>query len=187
MLSSEQVTTLKIKLCLIGEQRVGKTCLIRRFVLNEFDEEYMRTVGTLISKKSVAVRNEGRELRVDLIIWDIMGEKGFMELLQEAYFYKANGILAVADASRPETIRTLRDWIRSAQASAGPVPTLILGNKADALVDPKAREAEFNDLARLARCPYFLTSAKTGLNVERAFQELATAVATRKLAHYLGR
>ncbi len=187
MLSSEQVTTLKIKICLIGEQRVGKTCLIRRFVLNEYDEEYMRTLGTLISKRSVAVKHEDRDLQVDLIIWDIMGEKGFMELLQEAYFYKANGVLAVADATRPETIRALRDWIRSAVASAGPVPTLILGNKADTLADPKAREAELIDLARGAKCPCLLTSAKTGLNVDRAFRELATSVAARKLAHYLGR
>jgi hypothetical protein len=67
------------------------------------------------------------------------------------------------------------------------VPTLILGNKVDTPADAASRKPEFNDLARGAKCPYLLTSAKTGFNVDRAFRELATSVATRKLSHYLGR
>src|SRR6266568_3036229 len=47
--------TLKSKICLVGEKAVGKTSLIRRYVLNMFDEQYLTTIGTRVSKKEVRV------------------------------------------------------------------------------------------------------------------------------------
>src|SRR5207249_10919323 len=96
----------KSKVCLVGEKAVGRTCLGRRFVMNMFDEQYVTTIGTRVSKKEV--HNSLPTLRssdqMDMTIWDIMGEKGFQELLKDAYFYGANGILAVADLTRRRTL-----------------------------------------------------------------------------------
>ena len=102
---------LKSKICLVGEKAVGKTSLIRRYVLNMFDDHYITTIGTKVSKKEVRVFNPEKDLLVDvdMTIWDIMGEKGFRELLKDAYFYGANGILAVCDLSRRRTLDDLDD------------------------------------------------------------------------------
>src|SRR5436190_1477902 len=82
------VKRMKVKVCLIGEAAVGKTSLIRRFVLDNFDDKYIQTLGTKVSKKELASPSpDGTgELKIDMTIWDIMGQKGFRELLKEAYF-----------------------------------------------------------------------------------------------------
>ncbi len=93
---------LKTKICLVGDNGVGKTSLIRRYVLDMFDDRYITTLGTKVSKKEVEVSfpKENLTAHVDMLIWDIMGQHGFQELLKEAYFYGARGILAVVDITR---------------------------------------------------------------------------------------
>src|SRR2546425_2377432 len=95
---------MKIKICLVGEAAVGKTSLIRRFVLDDFDDKYIQTLGTKVSKKELSVSQDGEAVKVDMTIWDIMGQKGFRELLKEAYFYGAKGVIAVTDVTRKTTL-----------------------------------------------------------------------------------
>src|SRR5436309_15882399 len=94
---------IKAKVCLVGETAVGKTSLVKRFVLDAFDDRYVATVGTKVTKKTVPVVWRGAPARMDLMVWDIMGEKGFRELLKEAYFHGAQGMLAVCDMRRKDT------------------------------------------------------------------------------------
>src|SRR6058998_257115 len=100
---------MKIKVCLVGEAAVGKTSLIRRFVLDDFDDKYIQTLGTKVSKKELSLPGPAGDgkLKVDMTIWDIMGQKGFRELLKEAYFYGAKGIFAVCDVTRRVTLDDL--------------------------------------------------------------------------------
>src|SRR2546428_898478 len=86
---------MKVKVCLVGEGAVGKTCLIRRFIQDQFDDRYISTLGAKVSKKEIKVDGANGGMDVDMTIWDIMGEKGFRELLKEAYFHGAQGVLAV--------------------------------------------------------------------------------------------
>src|SRR3989304_6296757 len=53
--SMPTVRRMKTKLSLMGEGGVGKTSLIRRFVLNEYEETYLHTVGTRVSKIELTV------------------------------------------------------------------------------------------------------------------------------------
>src|SRR3972149_3160064 len=128
---------LKSKICLVGEKAVGKTSLIRRDVRKMFDDHYITTIGTKVSKKEVRVFRPEQDLLVDvdMTIWDIMGEKGFRELLKDAYFYGANGILAVADLTRKRTLDALDDWIDGVEQVVGKVPILIAVNKSDLVSD----------------------------------------------------
>src|SRR5438093_3893695 len=89
--------------------------------MNMFDEQYITTIGTRVSKKEVQVSLPAQDLhlQVDMMIWDIMGEKGFRELLKDAYFYGANGILAVADFTRRRTLDDLDDWIDGVEPLIG--------------------------------------------------------------------
>src|SRR5712691_1669412 len=68
--------TFKFKICLVGEEGVGKTSLIHRFVSGAFDESYIRTLGAVVSKKTVALGSmQGRPVQVDMMILDIMGKR----------------------------------------------------------------------------------------------------------------
>src|SRR3990170_3177750 len=119
-----EVRRMKMKICLVGEAAVGKTSLIRRFVLDDFDDKYIQTLGTKVSKKELSLANPvgGSELKVDMTIWDIMGQKGFRELLKEAYFYGAKGIIAVCDVTRRSTLDDLDDWIEGVYSVTGRIP-----------------------------------------------------------------
>ena len=179
---------LKTKICLVGEKAVGKTSLIRRYVLNMLDDHYITTIGTKGSKKEVRVFNPGKDLLVDvdMTIWDIMGEKGFRELLKDAYFYGANGILAVCDMTRKRTLEDLDDWIDGVESVVGKVPVLITMNKADLLAEAQFGDSEVEQFAKAYECEYLRTSAKTGDGVEEAFRRLGAVVADRQLSKGFG-
>jgi small GTP-binding protein len=175
---------LKSKICLVGEKAVGKTSLVRRYVLNMFDDQYITTIGTRVSKKEARVFLPERDLLVDvdMQIWDIMGEKGFRELLKEAYFYGANGILAVADLTRRKTLDDLDDWIDGVEQIVGKVPILIAVNKSDLVSSAQFGERDVEQVARAFDCPYLLTSAKSGSKVEDAFRRIGQMVTESQLA-----
>ncbi len=175
---------LKSKICLVGEKAVGKTSLIRRFTLNLFDDQYITTIGTRVSKKEARVFLPERDLLVDvdMQIWDIMGEKGFRELLKDAYFYGANGILAVADQTRRKTLDDLDDWIDGVEQVVGKVPLLIAVNKSDLVSSAQYGDKDVAQVAKAFDSDFLLTSAKSGQNVEEAFRRLSQMVTETQLA-----
>ena len=168
----------KVKVCLVGEKAVGKTSLIRRYVLNMFDDRYITTIGMKVSKKELSLYQPEQDVqvRMDVTIWDIMGEKGFRELLKDAYFYGANGILAVADLTRRKTLDELDDWVDGVMRVCGRVPTVIAVNKADLMNQAQFDEKQVDQFAKAFDSKYVYTSAKTGQNVEEAFRLLGEAI-----------
>lgn len=168
---------MKTKICLVGEHAVGKTSLIRRYVLNEFDDRYITTLGAKVSKKEFGMNREGAPpLQMDMTIWDIMGSKGFRELLREAYFYGAQGILAVCDITREDTLEELDAWVESVFHTVNEVPVVFVVNKTDLKERAAFGEEQVKQAAEAFDAPYHFTSAKTGDNVEQAFGELSKAI-----------
>ena len=174
---------LKAKVCLVGNLAVGKTSLIRRFVLNAYDDAYVTTLGTKVSKKTVELLppGVGTPVRLDLMIWDIMGQPGFRELLKEAYFHGARGILAVADLTRRSTLDHLEDWVDGVSDETGPLPVLVVVNKADLADQAEVGQDAIDEVAERLGCESFLTSAKTGDRVEEVFRRLGSLVARSQL------
>jgi len=161
----------KIKVCLIGDVGVGKTSLVRRYVLDQFDDKYIATIGTKVTKRNVKVRNPStqEEETATALIWDIMGQPSFREILREAYFYGAQGALCVCDTTSSDSFNELRYWIKAMTATAGPVPMVILGNKSDLKEKREVTAEELKDFADKFSSTSMLSSAKTGENVEKAF------------------
>src|SRR5437763_16639186 len=147
------------------------------------DERYILTIGGAVPNKGVQVSfaPQRLQLQVDMMIWDIMGEKGFRELLKDAYFYGANGILAVADLTRRRTLDDLDDWIDSVEQVVGKVPILIAVNKADLASNARFRERGVAEFAKAYGADFFLTSAKSGDQVETAFARLGALVVEHQL------
>src|SRR3989475_6276833 len=95
------VRRMKAKLALMGEGGVGKTSLIRRFVLNEYQDTYLHTVGTRVSKVELTVpHGADTEVQMDMSIFDIMGQKGFRDLVRETYYHGAGALMAVCDLTQ---------------------------------------------------------------------------------------
>ncbi|HEX9709736.1 MAG TPA: Rab family GTPase [Candidatus Thermoplasmatota archaeon] len=171
---AEALTKLSRKICLLGNPAVGKTSLIRSFVYETFEDEYISTIGSKVSKKEVEFYEEDSKkyYQVAMIIWDIAGQQTFKHVKQ-AYYRGAKGALVVCDVTRVTTLQSLEDWIKSLFEVVGPVPIVILLNKTDLIDQIKFSLADVQDLAARYRAKTMLSSAKTGKNVERAFMDLA--------------
>ena len=169
---------IRLKICMAGEATVGKTSLIRRSVLDEYDDRYIATLGTKITKKVMSVQDPkgAGPVTVHAILWDIMGTPTLRDLLKEAYYHGAEGIFAVADQTRKETLAALDAWARSIRSVAGDIPTFGLVNKKDLDPDPGFAAGEVEAFFEKRGWPWLYTSAKTGVGVEEGFRRLAETI-----------
>ncbi len=168
--------SLALKLCLAGDQGVGKTALVRRFVSNTFDEGYTSTLGAKVSSRKYTVQDPeqpGTAYDVAAAVWDVMGQASFREALKDAFFARAQGVLLVCDATRAETLHTLPAWSNAVRSVAGQVPAVVLLNKWDLAGEAKSIPAEVKSLCASRGWRWLPTSAKTGENVEEAFRAVA--------------
>lgn len=172
----------KLKICLVGDVGVGKTSLIRRFVLDVFDDKYIATIGTKVTKKEMEFKDPrtGETMTIMLLVWDIMGQPSFREVLREAYFYGAEGALAVCDVTSKESLGELRYWIKAMTSTTGEIPIVFLGNKCDLKDDMRVTLEDIEAFASKQNAPALLTSAKTGYNVESAFSVLVDRIMDKK-------
>ena len=167
------------KLCLLGDPAVGKTSLIKKYIYNVFDDKYITTIGTKVTKKEVNLPEaapDGRDMLLTMLIWDILGQREHSRL--HAMFYQgAEGAMIVCDITRMDTVRNMRVWVESFKAVVGDVPIIFLLNKADLLDSETFDKSEIEKLVKDYKAPYLFTSAKRGDNVELAFQTFANQLA----------
>ena len=173
------------KICLVGDSAVGKTSLIKRYVFDEFDDRYLTTLGTKVTKREMLLEYPELDLELDMkvLIFDIIGEKGFRRLLREAHFEGAKGLMAVCDITRGDTLDSLEDWIENAYGLTGEVPLYVMANKIDLQDDVVVSESEVKNLSSSYHSPYDFTSAKTGENVEKVFEFITQRMVDRAIAH----
>ncbi len=165
------------KICLLGDAAVGKTSLIRQYVYSSFDDKYITTIGTKVTKKTLVFKhpNQDMKVRISLLIWDILGQKEYSRL-HPVYYQGAEGGLVVSDGTRPATLKSMEEWAKGFQKTVGKVPLVFLINKSD-LFDIESFDAsEAERIAKLYNGSLYFTSAKTGTNVERSFLELGNTL-----------
>ena len=155
------------KVCMLGGFAVGKTSLVGRFVRSIFSEKYLTTVGVKIDKKTVEVPGNS----VDLVLWDIYGEDDYQRI-RISYLRGASGLLLVADGTRRDTLEVARGLRLTARDQLGPVPAVLVINKADLAGSWEIGPDEV-DALRSQGWTVLETSAKTGDGVEAAFTALA--------------
>jgi len=170
------VTEIKRKVCLIGDWGVGKTSLVRKYVLDIFSDDYLVTIGTKVYKKRVKVEeNQNKIIDLNLIIWDIMGQKEFQRT-QAVAFHGSNGAIIVCDITRKETLDSIYQWRNQLFNATSEIPIIILANKFDLQDIAQVTSKDLNDVAEELNSTFLFTSAKSGENVESAFQEIGRRI-----------
>ena len=160
------------KVCLVGDPAVGKTSLVRRFVIDKYDDSYIMTLGAKVMKKNVIVDSGGQKSDVTLMIWDVMGQKHF-KIIESVAFKHIQAAFIVCDLTRRSTLDNIHYWVEALQGVSGKVPLIILVNKIDIANQAEITEQDVQKAAADFNAQYFMTSAKTGDNVEKAFSALA--------------
>jgi len=168
------------KIILLGDPSVGKTSLIRRFVLDEFDDKYIETIGVKVSKKPVKVNDGTSIILLDLLIYDILGQQDFRSVRRK-YMEGASGAILVADLSRVETIDSLQNfWMNEIKETLGPIPIIMIGNKLD-LVQKETDTIDYiRALSEATSFPLYLCSALTKEAVNEGFEQIAEIVVKQK-------
>ncbi|KAG8651307.1 ras-related protein RABE1a isoform X1 [Manihot esculenta] len=165
-----------IKLLLIGDSGVGKSCLLLRFSDGSFTTSFITTIG--IDFKIRTVELDGK--RIKLQIWDTAGQERF-RTITTAYYRGAMGILLVYDVTDESSFNNIRNWICNIEQHATDnVNKVLVGNKAD--MDESKRAVPTSNGKALADeygIKFFETSAKTNLNVDEVFFSIAKDIKQR--------
>jgi len=164
-----------VKLLLIGDSGVGKSCLLLRFADDTFTESYISTIG--VDFKIRTIELDGKTIKLQ--IWDTAGQERF-RTITSSYYRGAHGIIVVYDVTEASSFNNVKTWLNEIDrfATEG-VNKLLVGNKCD-LVSKKAVDydtaKQFADSMGLT---FLETSAKNSHNVEQAFLTMAGQIKQR--------
>lgn len=171
--SDEIVLDKTIKVLCLGDGAVGKTSLIRRFAHNKFEKSYLETLGVDITDKIVSIHDKN----LKMVIWDIAGQERYKNF-RSAFYQGTEALIVVADVTNPETFDNLQIWKKEIDHFLGvQLPTIFLANKCDLQDQRKVKNNEVLQVGKLLTLEnnqIFETSALTGINVNEAFNKLAS-------------
>ena len=156
----------------LGDQGVGKTCIINRFVYDSFDKNYQATVGIDFLSKTMYL--EDRTVRLQL--WDTAGQERFRSLIP-SYIRDSSVAVVVYDTTSRASFLNCSKWIDDIRSERGEdVVIMLVGNKTD-LGDRRQVSLEEGEVkASEEKILFIEASAKAGFNVKQLFRRLASAL-----------
>ena len=162
----------KFKLVFLGEQSVGKTSLITRFMYDSFDNTYQATIGIDFLSKTMYL--EDRTVRLQL--WDTAGQERFRSLIP-SYIRDSTVAVVVYDITNANSFHQTSKWIDDVRTERGSdVIIMLVGNKTD-LSDKRQVSTEDGERkAKELNVMFIETSAKAGYNVKQLFRRVAAAL-----------
>ncbi|MFX0084998.1 MAG: Rab family GTPase [Candidatus Hodarchaeota archaeon] len=167
------------KILLLGEFRVGKSSMVLRYVEDRFPGDYMATIGANFLVKTVNLKQDYREIKIGMQIWDIGGHARSSQV-GRVFFQGVSGALLVYDLTRRDTLEKLPLWIDQLQKYSPETRMYLIGNKND-LTDERIISFEEGETAKkeLNMVKFFETSAKTGDHIQDTFEDMAKLLVTK--------
>lgn len=162
----------KYKLVFLGDQSVGKTSIITRFMYDKFDTTYQATIGIDFLSKTMYL--EDRTVRLQL--WDTAGQERFRSLIP-SYIRDSSVAVVVYDVTSRQSFNSVGRWIEEVRAERGPDVVLVLvGNKTDLADRRVVSTDEGRARAQELDVGFVETSAKAGVNVKALFRKIAASI-----------
>ena len=161
---------LKIKIVLIGEPFVGKTCIINRYVDHNYKENPGSTIGSNYTSKKLTIEDLKKEVVLD--IWDTAGQEVYRSFVK--LFYKESKIaILVYDISDRKSFDELKKyWFNEIKEFRKDIILGIAGNKSDLIDKEEVNEDEARKFAKEINASFRLTSALSNIGIEELFLEL---------------
>ncbi|CAK69196.1 unnamed protein product (macronuclear) [Paramecium tetraurelia] len=162
----------KYKLVFLGDQSVGKTSIINRFMFDTFDGKDHPTVGIDFISKTLYY--EDRTIRLQL--WDTAGQERFRSLIP-SYIRDSAVAVVCYDVEVKTSFASITRWISDVRLERGnDVIIFIVANKIDVLNERVISTEEGANLAKECDAHFIEVSAKTGNNVELLFKQIAATL-----------
>jgi Ras-related protein Rab-1A len=172
--TTETVADAEFKLLLIGDSGAGKSCLLLRFADDTYTESYISTIG--VDFKSRTIKLDGKTIKLQ--IWDTAGQERFGKI--DSSFYRgAHGIIVVFDVTDQESFDNVKQWLHEIDRYApSNVKKMLVANKCDLASKRAVPTEQAAAFAESLGVEYLETSAKSALNVEKAFTTIASEMAS---------
>eukprot|EP00483_Globobulimina_turgida_P007151 UN07165 len=160
----------KYKLVFLGDESVGKTSIITRFMYDHFDDTYQATIGIDFLSKTMYL--EDRVLRLQL--WDTAGQERFRSLIP-SYIRDSSVAIVVYDITNKTSFLNTHKWIEDVREERGDdVVIMLVGNKIDLNDHRQVTKNEGEEKANQLNVMFMETSAKSGDNIKSLFRKVAT-------------
>lgn len=158
-----------LKLTLVGDGGVGKSCLILQYMYGDFVEEYEPTKADAYRR---TITLQGDEVQIDIL--DTAGQEDY-PAVRDGYLKHGDGFLLVFDLTNRETFESIknhRENVLRVKSDDPQLPIILIGNKSDLEENRRISHEEARGLAQAWNMEYVETSAKTRENVDKAFSEI---------------
>jgi len=167
-----------IKLVIVGDSGVGKTCLMLRFIKDEFVTSTRATIGMDFCTRQLAVdvlsaSENSIVQRLTVQVWDTAGQEQFHSLTA-TYYRKAGGVMVVYDAQKRQSFESLPKWLQQVDDNAEGITKMIVAAKQEP--GAEVSEQEGRTFAAENDCLFFATSSMLGSGVLPAFKLLSSHV-----------
>lgn len=159
-----------VKLIIVGDTASGKSKLVERFLLDNFEQRQLSTYALTMYRHTAQVA--GKPVKVD--IWDTAGQEQYNNL-HPSYYFMANCCILVFDVTRKTTYDNLKKWFAEIKQHCPNIPTVLVANKIDAKPEVTTKKFQFAEKHGLS---FYFASAADGTNVVRIFED-CLALATR--------
>lgn len=160
----------RIKMVLLGDSGVGKSCLVLRFVRGQFDPSSKVTVGAAFMSHPVALPDSST---VKFEIWDTAGQERYASLAP-LYYRGASAAAIVYDITSKDSFAKAKYWVKELQKNASQdIVIILVGNKCDMDSERDVRTEEAKEYAEENAMEYIEASAKTAHNVSEIFESIA--------------
>ena len=164
----------QLKIVIVGDSGVGKTCLVRRLAYSTFSDETKATLGAMYISKILELPDTG-EAAV-LQIWDTAGQERYRSLAEMHYKDAAAAIL-VYDLTKKASLDSLFYWIDELRAKAPKgIKLAVAANKADLIEAQAGDPFDAHTFADSHNAIYKMTSAKDGTGVKELFSLVVKSV-----------
>src|SRR5436853_6069281 len=176
LLTASGIRKMQLTVVLVGERRVGKTSLLERYLKNHVAQAYTDTLGCRVYPTDLEVGLEGEDIALaHIAFFDLMGEHSVRQVFAEPFFFGTQGVLAVCDVERPDTLHLIQDWMDVMTKIACRVPVRIAFNNIDRAEAMALGPEETAWLRKeFPAAPSFLTSERPGQGVGHAFSTIVS-------------
>ncbi|DAZ93674.1 TPA: hypothetical protein N0F65_008182 [Lagenidium giganteum] len=157
-----------VKIILLGDSAVGKSKLVERFMMNEFQPRQLSTFALTMFRKEVKLDN-GSVIKVDF--WDTAGQERFSSM-HASYYYGATACILVFDVTRKVTYQNLANWYKELRDYCENIPCFLVANKIDVDLAVTSKKFKFAETHNLE---FNFVSAADGTNVVKVFTDAVQA------------
>ena len=161
-----------VKVVLLGEAGVGKTCIISQFISGVFDPDTISSLSAQFISKTIEFKDINKTIKFD--IWDTAGQEKFRALAK--IFYKdAKVICLVYDITSDKSFEALKEFWYEQQTKLnvdGDPIYAVVANKNDLYESQQVNEEEAKEFAKTINAIYQSTSAKSNSGIATLFDNI---------------